>query len=296
MRRTTRFRRLVEAADILVLPGIQDALTAKIAEKAGFEAITCGGYSTTASLLGKPDTSQLGVIEMADHYARICDAVEVPVFADGDTGFGNVTNVRRTMRAYERAGVAGLFIEDQIFPKRCGHMAGKAVVPVEEMVAKLKAALDARQDDDLVIMARTDALAVNGIDDAIERGQIYREVGADMIFVEAPRDEEQMLRICREIEGPCMANNIEGGLTPLLPASRLQEIGYAMVAHPVMTSYAVAAIVSRLMRTLRETGTTASMEGELLDFEGFNALVGLPELREAEQKDLDFAREFIAKR
>jgi 2,3-dimethylmalate lyase len=296
MRRTTRFRRLVEASDILVLPGIQDALTAKIAEKAGFEAITCGGYSTTASLLGKPDTSQLGVIEMADHYARICDAVEVPVFADGDTGFGNVTNVRRTMRAYERAGVAGLFIEDQIFPKRCGHMAGKAVVPVEEMVAKLKAALDARQDDDLVIMARTDALAVNGIDDAIERGQIYREVGADMIFVEAPRDAEQMLRICREIEGPCMANNIEGGLTPLLPASRLQEIGYAMVAHPVMTSYAVAAIVSRLMRTLRETGTTASMEGELLDFEGFNALVGLPELREAEQKDLDFAREFIAKR
>jgi methylisocitrate lyase len=296
MRHTTTFRRLVEADAILVLPGVQDALSAKIAEKAGFEAITCGGYSTTASLLGRPDTSQLGVMEMADHYARICDAVSVPVFADGDTGFGNVTNVRRMMRAYERAGVAGLFIEDQIFPKRCGHMAGKAVVPVEDMVGKLKAALDARQDEDLVIMARTDALAVNGIDDAIERGQIYREVGADMVFVEAPRDEEQMLRICREIEGPCMANNIEGGLTPLLPAARLQEIGYAMVAHPVVTSYAIAAIVGRLMRTLRETGTTASMEKELLDFETFNALVGLPELREAEQNDLDFAREFIAKR
>lgn len=293
MRSTTRFRRLVEAPEILILPGIQDALTARIAEQAGFAAVTCGGYAATAALLGQPDTSQLGLMELADHYARICDAVAVPVFADADTGFGNVTNVRRTVRAYERAGVAGLFIEDQLFPKRCGHMAGKAVIAPEEMVGKLKAALDARQDEDLVIMARTDALALNGLDDAIERGRLYRAAGADMIFVEAPGDIEQMRRICGEIDGPCMANNIEGGLSPFLPAAELQAIGYAMVAFPVATSYAVAAAIGRLMRTLQATGTTAGMADAMLDFTAFNALVGLPELRAAEERDLAFARRLM---
>lgn len=291
MRRTTRFRRLVEAPEILVLPGVQDALTAKIAAAAGFSAITCGGYATTATLLGAPDTSQLGLMEMADHYARLCDAVDLPLFADGDTGFGNVTNVRRTVRAYERAGVAGLFIEDQVFPKRCGHMAGKAVVPVEDMVAKLKAALDARIDGDLVIMARTDALAVEGIDAAIERARLYREVGADLIFVEAPRSPADMARICREIDAPQLANMIQGGLTPVMTAAELEALGFAVVTHPVATSYAIAGAVERLMRTLRETGSTDAVAHELYDFERFNALVGLPALREAEQADLDFARE-----
>ncbi|WP_132808049.1 isocitrate lyase/PEP mutase family protein [Tepidamorphus gemmatus] len=251
MRPTTRLRQLVEAPEILVLPGVQDALTARVAERAGFEAITCGGYASTAALLGEPDSSQLGLAEMAEHYARICDTISIPVFADGDTGFGNVTNVRRTVRAYERAGVAGLFIEDQVFPKRCGHMPGKAVVPAEEMVAKLKAALDARVDGDLLIMARTDALAVNGLDDAMERACLYREVGTDMIFVEAPRSEADMRRICTEIPAPSMANNIEGGMTPLLPAARLEEIGYAVVAFPVALSYAVAAMAERLYTALR---------------------------------------------
>ncbi len=293
MRATTRFRRLVEAPDILVLPGIQDALTARLAEAAGFAAVTCGGYAATAALLGQPDTSQLGLIEMADHYARIVDAVAVPVFADADTGFGNVTNVRRAVRAYERAGVAGLFIEDQLFPKRCGHMAGKAVIGAEEMVGKLKAALDARTDRDLVIMARTDALAVNGIDDAIARGRLYREAGADMIFVEAPRSVEEMRRICAGIEAPMMANNIEGGLTPLLPAAELEAIGYAMVAFPVATTYAVAAAIGGLMRHLHGHGTTAGWPGGMLDFTAFNQLVGLPELRAAEERDLAFARRLV---
>lgn len=291
MKPTTRLRQLVEAPEILVLPGVQDALTARIAERAGFEAITCGGYASTAALLGEPDTSQLGLAEMADHYARICDAVSVPLLADGDTGFGNVTNVRRTVRAYERAGVAGLFIEDQVFPKRCGHMPGKAVVPAEEMVGKLKAALDARVDGDLVIMARTDALAVNGLDDAIERACLYREIGADIIFVEAPRSEAEMRRICTEIPAPTMANNIEGGMTPLLPAARLEEIGYAVVAFPVALSYAVAASAERLFSALRRDGTTDAVAPDIYDFGRFNALVGLPELREREQHDLDFARQ-----
>ena len=296
MRHTTRFRRLIDAPEILVLPGVQDALTARLAAVAGFSAITSGGYAATAALLGQPDTSQLGLMEMADHYARIVDAVDVPVFADADTGFGNVTNVRRAVRSYERAGVAGLFIEDQLFPKRCGHMAGKAVIGPEEMVGKLKAALDARAAPDLVIMARTDALALNGIDDAIARGRLYREAGADMIFVEAPRSVEEMRRICAEIDAPVMANNIEGGLTPLLPAAELETIGYAMVAYPVATTYAIAATIGSLMRHLQANGTTAGWPSKMLDFTAFNQLVGLPELRAAEERDLAFARQLVGTR
>lgn len=296
MKRTTRLRRLIEAPDIFIMPGVQDALTARIAEQAGFPAITCGGYAATAALLGAPDSSQLGLAELAEHYARINDAVDIPLFADGDTGFGNVSNVRRLIRSYERAGVAGLFIEDQVFPKRCGHMPGKAVVPVEDMVAKLMAALDAREDPDLVIMARTDALAVNGIDDAIERAQVYREVGADLIFVEAPRTIEQMQRICSEIEAPCMANNIEGGLTPVLSAADLQTIGYAVVVFPCAISYAIANAAQRLYSTLAAHGDSRAMAHDMLDFDRFNELVGLPELRDQEQGDMDRTHLFLERR
>jgi len=295
-RMTSRFRKLVEAPEILIMPGIADALTARIAERAGARAVTCGGYAATAGLLGQPDTSQLSMTEMAEHYARIADAISIPLFADGDTGFGNVTNVARTVRAYERAGVAGLFIEDQVFPKRCGHMAGKQVVPAEEMVAKLKAALDARSDPDLVIMARTDALAVTGLDDAIERGQLYRETGADMVFVEAPRSEAEMVRICREIAAPTLANNIENGLTPVLPAERLADIGYAVVTHPVATTYTIAHAVGRLMATLLATGTTDGARADMLDFDSFNDLVGLPGLRAREQDLARFAAARAGKR
>ncbi|MGQ0676110.1 MAG: isocitrate lyase/PEP mutase family protein [Rhodospirillales bacterium] len=289
MRRTTRFRRLVEAKEILVLPGAYDALTARIVEQAGFKAVSAGGYTATASLLGQPDTGQLGMSEMADFYARMCDATSLPVFADADTGYGNVTNVARTVRAYERAGVAGLFIEDQVAPKRCGHMAGKAVIPPVEMAAKIKAALDARRDPDLVIMARTDALAVNGIDDAIARGQLYREAGADMIFVEAPRSVAEMRRICREIDAPAMANNIEGGLTPFLPAAELEKIGYAMVAFVLGITFSIARAAAELMATLKRDGTTAAFRRRMMSFDAFNALVGLKELRQREAEKQDFA-------
>ena len=190
MKRTTKFRELINSEKITIMPGVQDALTACIAEKTGFEVITCGGYSSTAALLGQPDTSQLTMMEMAEHYARICDSIDIPVFGDGDTGFGNVTNVLRTVKRYEASGLAGMFIEDQVFPKRCGHMPGKQVVSTQEMVAKLQSALDARQDPDFVIMARTDALAIYGVEEAIQRMSIYREDGADLLFVEAPENEE----------------------------------------------------------------------------------------------------------
>ncbi|MCK6452002.1 MAG: isocitrate lyase/PEP mutase family protein [Alphaproteobacteria bacterium] len=290
MRRTTRFRRLMEAKEILVLPGAHDALAARIIEQAGFQALTAGGYSATATLLGQPDTGQLSMTEMADFYARLCDATSLPLFADADTGYGNVTNVARTVRAYERAGVAGLFVEDQVAPKRCGHMAGKAVIPAEEMVAKVKAALDARRDPDLVIMARTDALTVTGLDDAIARAQLYREAGADLIFVESPRGVAEMRRICREIDAPLMANNVEAGLTPILSAAELQKIGYAVVAFPVAATYAVARTLSELYAALRKDGTTVAYRRRMMTFDEFNARVGLPELRRQEAEKQDFAR------
>ena len=179
MRRTTQFRRLMEAPEILLLPGVHDALSLRIAEQAGFQAVAAGGYSATASLLGAPDVGQLTMTEMAEMYARLAERTSLPIFADADTGHGNTSNVARTVRAFERAGVAALFIEDQLAPKRCGHMEGKRVVPPVEMVAKLKAALDARVDGDMVICARTDARAVEGLDAAIERAELYREAATD---------------------------------------------------------------------------------------------------------------------
>ncbi len=282
MRRTTRLKELIASPRIVVMPGVHDALGARLAEAAGFEALTQGGYSATASLLGAPDSSQLSLTEMSQMYSRLADATALPILADADTGFGNVTNVARTVRLYEKAGVAGLFLEDQVFPKRCGHMAGKAVVPTAEWLAKIKAALDARVDPDLVVMARTDALAVHGLDDAIERAQLAREAGADLLFVEAPTDVAQMRRICREVPGPCLANNVEHGRTPVLPAAELEAIGYSAVVFPVAATYAVAHALRSLYATLRRTGTTAEAASSLVTFDEFNELVGLSAQRRRE--------------
>ena len=293
MKRTTRFRLLIEAAEIVVLPGAHDALTLRLAEQAGFQAVTCGGYSATASLLGAPDVQQLTMTEMADMYARLCDATELPLFADADTGYGNTTNVARTVRSYERAGVAGLFIEDQVSPKRCGHMEGKRIVPAAEMAAKLKAALDARVDADLVICARTDARAVEGLDQAIGRCQLYREAGADLLFVDAPVSVEELRRVCSEIDGPCLANLIEGGKTPILSARQLEAMGFAAVTWPVSASYAIAHAVSAIYAALLRDGTTNAVRHGMVDFPAFNALIGLEQVREGEATCDDFARELV---
>ena len=264
-----------------------------VAEAAGFSAVTAGGYGATATLLGRPDSSQLSLTELSEMYSRLCDATALPLLADADTGFGNVTNVARTVQLYEKAGVAGLFIEDQVFPKRCGHMAGKAVIPPVDWIAKIKAALDARVDPDLVIMARTDALAVNGLDDAIERAQLAHEAGADLLFVEAPTDVTQMRRICAEVPGPCLANNIETGLSPLLPAHELQAIGYAVAVFPVAATYAVAYALRDLFATIRRTGSTAEFLPRLLAFDEFNELVGLSSQREREADLQRYADTFV---
>jgi methylisocitrate lyase len=293
LRRTTRLKTLVAAPDILVMPGVHDALGVRLADAAGFQALTAGGYGATATLLGRPDSSQLSLTELADMYSRFCDATELPMLADADTGFGNVTNVARTVRLYEKAGVAGLFIEDQVFPKRCGHMAGKAVVPPADWLAKIKAALDARNDPDFVIMARTDALAVNDLDDAIDRACLARQAGADLLFVEAPTDVGQMRRICREVPGPCLANNVETGLSPLLPAAELQAIGYAAVVFPVAATYAAAHALRELFATIKRTGTTADFLPRMLGFDEFNQLVGLPAQRNREEALQDFAAALV---
>jgi carboxyvinyl-carboxyphosphonate phosphorylmutase len=286
MRRTTRLRELILAPEILVMPGAHDSLVARIIEQAGFQAVTLGGYPATANLLGKPDVSLLSMTEMVEYTRRICGAVDVPVFTDGDTGYGNVTNVYRTVREMERAGAAGMFIEDQVFPKRCGHMEGKQVIPAEEMMAKIKAALDARIDPDFVIMARTDALAVHGIEEAIRRGNLYRETGADLIFVEAPQTIEDMKRINREINAPTLANNVEGGKSPLLTAKKLESIGYNVVVFPIASTYCIAKAVVDLMRELKEKGTTESFLDRMITFASFSELVGLPDIRKKEESYL----------
>ena len=293
MRATTEFRRLVEAPEMLVLPGVADALGARIAARCGARAIVCGGYAATATLLGRPDTSLLTMTELADHYGRLVDASGLPVFADGDTGFGNVTQVARMTRAYERAGVAGFFIEDQVFPKRCGHMAGKAVVPAAEMVARIKAALDARVDGDLVVMARTDAIAVEGFQAALDRAAMYREAGADALFVEAPRTEAELAQVPAALAAPCMVNNIEGGLTPLLPRDRLARMGYAISVYAVTMPYALARTMQRVLSTLLADGSSAALADEMITFDAFNALVGLADVR-AEEARLAAAADAVA--
>ncbi|MEM9105819.1 MAG: oxaloacetate decarboxylase [Pseudomonadota bacterium] len=291
MKKTSRLRGLFEAPEFLVLPGVHDALSAKIAERAGFEAVIMGGFPATGSLLAAPDSSQLGLMELADHFRRVSGAIDVPLFVDGDTGFGNVTNVRRTTIEFERAGVAGFFIEDQVFPKRCGHTPGKAVVPVTEMIAKIKAATDARVDDDLVIMARTDALAVEGLDAAIERAALYREAGADVLFVEAPTSVDDMRRITGELGGLQAANMIDFGMSPDLDAKQLHELGYCCGFWGLGSIFTMARALTDLYATIHRDGTSANARDRMITFDEYTTLVGLPEMRQQEQTDLDFAAE-----
>jgi methylisocitrate lyase len=219
---------------------------------------------------------------MVTYVRNVVEAVEIPVFADGNTGHGNVTNVIRTTREFEKAGVAGFFIEDQVFPKRCGHTEGKQVIPPEEMIPKIKAAVDTRLDQDLVIMARIDSLAIYGLDDAIERAHRYREAGADLIFVEALTPKEEMIRVNQEIDAPIMATQIEGGRTPLYPAKELEEMGFDVVAYPASTFFSAAWAIKRLMEDLYHTGTTRNYMDKMIQFEDLNRLVGLEKVRELE--------------
>jgi len=284
MKKTSLLKQYIMEHEILVMPGAHDALTAKIIQAAGFRALTMGGYAASASLLGQPDVSLLSMTEIVECYRRVVDAVDIPVFVDGDTGYGGILNVHRTVKEVERSGAAGMFIEDQVFPKRCGHMEGKQIIESAEMEAKIKAALDARTDGDFIIMARTDALAIYGLQNAIERANRYRDAGADLIFVEAPTSVDQMSAITSSVKAPLLANNVEGGKSPLLGAAELQRIGYSAVVFPVAATFTVAQAVFRLMHDLKTSGTTAGFLENMTTFDDFNQLVGLERLRALESK------------
>ncbi|AEA26784.1 isocitrate lyase and phosphorylmutase [Pseudonocardia dioxanivorans CB1190] len=270
----------------LVVPGAYDALSARLVGQAGFDAVYMTGFGTSAALLGGPDVGLLTGTEMVDNARRIAAAVDLPVIADADTGYGNALNVHRTVRLYEQAGVAGIQLEDQVTPKRCGHMSGKQVVALPEMLGKLRAAVDARQDPDTVIIARTDAVAVDGVDAAIDRARAFSDAGADVLFVEAPTSERDIERIASALAGtaPLLFNWAEGGRTPPLPLDRIAELGFAVVLCPIGTLLAATAGIRALLATLRRDGTPVGALAGLPTFDEFTDLVGLPEVRAAEQR------------
>ncbi len=251
MRHTTRLRELINRKEILLAPGAFDAMSAKLIEATGFEAVYMTGFGTSASIFGLPDIGLLTMTEMVENVRRISCAVDIPVIADADTGYGNHLNVLRTIEEYEKAGVAGLHIEDQISPKRCGHMEGHRLIPLKEMVSKIRASLKARKDKDLVLIARTDAISAEGFDEAIRRGNIYREEGADVIFVEAPINIEQLEKIPKLINGPVMVNIAPK--TPYLPLKKYEEMGYSMaIFPPICITTAYRAIKEKLLELKRE--------------------------------------------
>jgi 2-methylisocitrate lyase-like PEP mutase family enzyme len=270
----------------LLAPGIYDALTALVAEQAGFEALYLSGASIAYTRLGRSDVGLTTATEVADSLARITERVSLPVIVDGDTGFGNALNTQRTVRAFERAGAAMIQLEDQTFPKRCGHLDGKGVVPVAEMCGKLRAALDARHSKDTLILARTDAVAVEGFDAAMERAEQYLACGVDALFIEAVRSPEQMKAACGRFAAriPMLANMVEGGKTPVHSAAALGELGYRIVIFPGGTARAVSHLLRRYYASLHQHQTTAPFKDEMLDFDQLNALIGTPELLELGKK------------
>ena len=277
MRRTTLFRQLVEADEILLLPGVHDALSARLAEAAGFSALTCGGYAATASLLGAPDIAQLSMTEMADMYARLADATTLPILADADTGYGNAINVARTVRSFERAGVAALFIEDQVAPKRCGHFSGKEVISTEEAVGKIKAAVDARHDPDFLIMARTDAAAVHGFEAAVERAHRFAEAGADILFVEAVTTAEEIRALPRRLGPPQLMNVVIGGRTPIFGAEELGTLGYGLVLYANAALQGAVAGMQKALGVLKETRRIDEDPALVVSFAERQRLVRKPE-------------------
>jgi 2-methylisocitrate lyase-like PEP mutase family enzyme len=283
-RPTARLRQLLAEPDLILAPGVADALNARLVAQEGFDAIYMTGAGTTAVRLGMPDIGLLTMTEMVDNAARIVDASGLPLIADADNGYGGPFNVRRTIQGYERAGVAAVHLEDQVLPKRCGHLAGKQLVPAEDMVAKIMAAVDARRDDDFVIIARTDALAVKGFEAALERAARYREAGADVLFVESPRTKEQLAEIPKRLEGPQLYNMASSGKTPLLAADEIAELGFKIVIYPNWVILASIRAATHVLRELKRTGGVAQLSNEVATFTEFFDLLGMPEVQRLEAR------------
>ncbi|MCK4869883.1 MAG: oxaloacetate decarboxylase [Gammaproteobacteria bacterium] len=283
MKKTTLFKKYILDKEILTIPVVPDALCAVIAQNAGFKAIGRAGVSGI-HMLGKADVELATLTEQADCTAKIADAVDIPVFADGDEGHGGIMNTIRTVQLFEKAGAAGLFIEDQVFPQRCGHTAGKELISTEKMVAKIIAALDARKDPDFIICARTDAIAVDGINAAIDRGNIFREAGANLIFVDAPESLEHMRKIISEIDAPQLANMVLGGKTPILKPHELQELGFSTVVYPGACSCVLVKAVQDFFTEFHSTLDLESFSDRKINFLELFDLTKLTQMREAEEK------------
>jgi 2-methylisocitrate lyase-like PEP mutase family enzyme len=280
-----RLRALLESGQTIVAPGAFDPLAARLVEEAGFPAVYMTGFGTSAALIGRPDVGLLTMTEMAAGAGRIADCVDIPVIADADTGYGNPLNVIRTVGAYEAAGVAGIHIEDQVAPKKCGHMEGKLVIGAEEMAAKVRAAVEARAQPEFVIIARTDARAVEGLERALARARMYREAGADVLFIEALVSEAEVEEAARAFPGvPLLFNWAEGGKTPPVSLARLTELGYRIVIFPISTLLAATAAMRAILREIAASGTPAAALAGLPTFGEFVDFIGLPQVREAEQR------------
>ena len=268
----------------LVIPGVYDAIGAKIVEKVGFEAMFQTGYGTSATLLGMPDYGFIGSTETIDNARRICHAVSVPVIVDADTGYGNALSVNKLVHELETAGASGIFLEDQKWPKRCGHMKGKEVIPKDEYAEKLQAALDARSDKDFIIVARTDARATEGLDKAIERGLFYKKIGADAIFIEAPKTIQEMQKIGNSINAPLVANMIEGGATPISSKSKLHSMGFKIILYPLSVLFSNTFATFQTLKELKRFGITKKSKKKMVNFDQFNEIVELSKYTKLEKR------------
>ena len=272
-------RARLSAKPIVVAPGVYDAFTALVATQAGFQSLYVSGAAIAYTKLGRPDIGLVSMSEVAETIALIRDRIDAHLIVDADTGYGNALNVVRTMRTFERAGASAIQLEDQDFPKRCGHLDGKGLIPADEMVGKIKAALDTRASRDTLVIARTDAVAVEGFDRAIERASLYKEAGADVLFVEAPKTREELARVVTALPGiALMANMVEGGKTPPLPAAELEAIGFALVIFPGGIVRALARMAADYYASLATNGTTEPFRNQMLDFDGLNRVIGTPEM------------------
>jgi methylisocitrate lyase len=279
-----KLRQLLQRSEILVIPGVYDCLGAKLAEQLGFEVVATSGFSIAASTLGLPDYGFLTATEVLESTGRIAQSVSLPVIADLDTGYGNALNVIRTVKGAVQQGIAGVLLEDQEWPKKCGHFEGKRVISMSEHVGKIKAAVQARGDSGLVIIARTDARAPLGLEEAILRGRAYIDAGADLLFVEAPQSVGELQTIASAFpDVPLVANIVEGGKTPELSASQLQQLGFKIAFFPVSALLAVTKVMTACFRQLKEQGTTANFQ-DMVNFKDFQSFIGIPEYRQLEQQ------------
>lgn len=277
-------KQLLAGDDLIVAPGVFDGISARIADRFGFDALYMTGYGAVASALGLPDAGLASYTEMVGRVATLCSVAKTPLIADADTGYGGLLNVERTVRGYEAAGAAGIQIEDQEFPKKCGHTPGRRVIPAEDMVRKIRVAVESRDSADFLIVARTDARTGLGLDEALRRGERYARAGADILFIESPESEAEMERICASFDLPLLVNVVDGGRTPVLSRDRYRALGYRMAIFPATAFLAMGAALNSVYRTLKETGSSLDLPVPLADFMEFSRLMGFEEVWDFERR------------